>query len=256
MKRFRSRLAFPVLCLAVGLAVFGVSYTLLGQGPSEDKTSKPEAPEDKNELFRAVVSGDLEELKTALIDGADPNKANSQGLTALHWVVLGADRIPVAYQQVKVLLDYGADPNIQNNHGATPLHSAALHSSGPIMAALLGAGGDPLKKTAKLFAPDELCSPYEWALQANNEGAVAAIEEVTDYQPANIKELRARGVFFQRAKIAFAKDTPAEKRTALLSAIEGYKEDGFLEEGEDEILRQQAEALLNQQSQEEEEEEE
>lgn len=33
MKGLRRTLTFPVLCLAIGLVVFGVSYTMLGQGP-------------------------------------------------------------------------------------------------------------------------------------------------------------------------------------------------------------------------------
>ena len=40
MKGFRRRLAVPVLCLAVGLVVFSVSYTMMGQGPDRRSLEK------------------------------------------------------------------------------------------------------------------------------------------------------------------------------------------------------------------------
>ena len=213
-------------------------------GPGADE-GDPGPVGQVNELFEVISGGDVKQLEQLLEDGADPNTSGPQGLTALSWAIVGSKSIPTAYVQVGKLLAVGANPNLANNHGATPLHIAALKGDGAIMSALLQAGGDPLIKTARLFAPNEFSSPYEWALQTNNEGVIAAIEAVTDHRPENMMELKARGTFFKKIQKGFDKETTAEKRAAFRAAIEGFKNSGYLSAGDAVILHQKYEEILS-----------
>ncbi len=121
MKR---NLGFPLFCLVFGLVVFGVSYTLLGQGPGSgpgDLTGNEEVGPVAvvSELFEVIEGGDVAALEDLLRSGADPNEANDYGHTALHWAI--ATDSPVVYGQVSALLNAGANPNLADKKGLTPL---------------------------------------------------------------------------------------------------------------------------------------
>lgn len=110
MKIVRGRLTFLLLCLTVGLTVFGVSCTLLGQEPGDnvgepppgstpnptpgnpgDDDGQPGSVGQVNELFEVIRLGDVEKLTGLLQNGADPNQVDSHGHTALHVSVLLSD---------------------------------------------------------------------------------------------------------------------------------------------------------------------
>ncbi len=219
----KSRLVFPLFCLVVGLVVFGVSYSVLGQGPGagpgEDETPGPggnvndPAPPDPtptptpgrgdddgevgpvasvNELHRAVLGGDVSAVRDLLAAGADPNAPDDRGRAALHFAIPALDDSPIAYGKIQALLEYGANPNLGDDAGFLPLmHASAMQEgqAAAAMAALLAAGGDPLVKN----------------------GAHASEKETT-YRPENIEELRARGLFFTRAKRVFPVMTHSKRK--------------------------------------------
>ncbi|MCH2367410.1 MAG: ankyrin repeat domain-containing protein, partial [Planctomycetes bacterium] len=68
------------------------------------------------DIWAAARSGDVEALRNHVKPGADINKKDQFGTTALHWAV-ALGRV----EAVKFLLQKGADVNESNNEGKTPL---------------------------------------------------------------------------------------------------------------------------------------
>ncbi|MFV1987945.1 MAG: ankyrin repeat domain-containing protein, partial [Gemmatimonadota bacterium] len=119
----------------------------------------------------AARNGDLERVRALLVEGADVNAAQGDGMTALHWAALGGrDQMAAillyagastdaitrlgAYTAlhlasrnghagaVSILLEGGADATATATTGATPLHFAATAGSAAAIAALVEAGAD------------------------------------------------------------------------------------------------------------------
>ena len=240
MDLYRRNLNFPLLCLVVGLTVFGVAYTLLGQGnvgdppPGSTPTPTPGGPGSGdgppgpvgqvNELFEVIVGGDIKELEQALAGGADPNAFNTEGASALQWAIVGSGETETVYGQVKALLTAGANPNQPDSQGMTALHSAALYGSEAVMDALISLGGDPNISTAGQ-------TPYELALSGGNAGAVSAIEQRIDDRPTNASFLQAVGVLTQEVKKGFLTSTTNQERKEVIrKAVDGLVASGFLTE--------------------------
>ena len=74
-------------------------------------------------LFECLKKSDVDGVKHALADGANPNAKNEQGITPLHMAVVlcGVDI-------VNLLIQYGADVNAKNVSGDTPLHKVFLRA--------------------------------------------------------------------------------------------------------------------------------
>lgn len=118
--------------------------------------------EINGKLLRAVAADDLNRVRKALEEGADPNalstnKAFGEG-TPLHFM-----NDP---EIVRVLLEEGADPdNREGRHGKAPLHYATFEVS----KLLLNAGADPdaedVEGNTPLFtntgAPEKIQLLYE-----------------------------------------------------------------------------------------------
>lgn len=241
MKGLRKNFTFTALCLAVGLVVFGVSYTLMGQGPVGSVGDPPETPAPNptpggpgadegdpgpvgqvNELFEVIVGGDVKALEKALRNGADPNSVNPEGASALQWAILGSGETETVYGQVKALLTAGANPNQPDRQGITAVHSAALHGSEAVMDALISLGGDPNISTAGQ-------TPYELALLGGNAGAVSAIEQGTHDKPANMSFLKAVGMLTQKVKKGFLTSTTNQERKEVIrKAVDDLVSNGFL----------------------------
>ena len=234
MKIFRSRLTFPVLCLAVGVTVFGVGYTLLGQGPGNENPEPVGPVGQVNDLFDVIVGEDVGLLEQILAQGEDPNAINAEGATALQWAILGSGVTDTVFSQVRILLEAGANPNQPDRQGLTPLHTAAMgDGSDAVMKALIDAGGDPLITTVTQ-------TPYELALMTGNTGAVTAIEQVTDYRPANRSFLQALGVATQEMRGGFRTSTTnQERKNVIQKAIDGLVRGGFLTEAQGKDLVRQ-----------------
>lgn len=188
MKGFRSNPAFPVLCLAVGLMVCVVPYTM-GQTENDEGAT---LAEHEIEIWGAIHTS-VEATKALLDEGLDPNYKFGNGTPLLHVAITGRATDPEAV--VRVLLDYGADPNLMSRGGITALHVAAGFSNAgySITKLLLERGGDPLRKSITPEGEDGL-TPYYYALAHGFVGAQKAIEEVTDYRPADYKWRKITGI--------------------------------------------------------------
>lgn len=264
MKGLRKNFTFTALCLAVGLVVFGVSYTLMGQGSGGDTASggavggvddgekgkkpAPGVPEEMlpgdeepgpvgqvNELFDVIAGGDVSELKQLLEDGADPNAISEDGVTALQWTVLGEPTTATVYGQVKALLGAGANPNIPDDRGRTALHYAAEHGgSNAVTQALIdgGAAVNTLDQTG--------FTALQLAAMLGNAGAQSAIEQATTVRPPEYEKLNAFGNFSQRLRAA----TTEEGKKAILEREATLMVDrGWMTEEERDALLQSMENL-------------
>ncbi len=91
-----------------------------------------------SELIDATRSADLQAVNTLIADGADPNEATGDGMTALHWAAqLGHVEV------LGALLDAGAGVNSTTRIGSyTPLHMASGQAHNAVVARLLASGAD------------------------------------------------------------------------------------------------------------------
>ena len=97
------------------------------------------APPGDEALLDAAHRGDVAAVRAALRDGADPNAAQGDGLTALH---LAAERGNL--EIARLLIGARADVHARSRLGAyTPLHLAAGGAHAEVARALLDAGADP-----------------------------------------------------------------------------------------------------------------
>ncbi|MCY3757629.1 MAG: ankyrin repeat domain-containing protein [Acidobacteria bacterium] len=220
MKRFRKKFTFTALCLGVGLVVFGVSYTLLGQGPEGDtdsggtvggvddgekgKKPTPGVPEEMlpgdetpgpvgqvDELTLAMANGSVDDLKALLTSGTDPNHFMTFGeaqMPTLSAAVSSSRAVETAFSLTKVLIEAGANVNLPDARGWTPLHWAAIDAPDSIVTLLLKAGADPQIQNNRGK------TAYEMALAFGNRAAVAAIEQHSTTRHPQRDELFIRGL--------------------------------------------------------------
>ncbi|XP_018336760.1 ankyrin repeat domain-containing protein 54 [Agrilus planipennis] len=92
---------------------------------------------NQRRLLTAAQTNNTEMVQKLLELDVDPNTADIQCRSALHWAV-SRDYSDV----VRLLLDHGADPNQQDIVGNTPLHLAACTSNLRIITTLLNAGAN------------------------------------------------------------------------------------------------------------------
>lgn len=98
----------------------GLSALLLEHGANPNTVS---ADNTRTSVLRtAIENQNFQIAELLLTKGADPNKTNSQGSTALHAV----DDVELA----RLLLKHGANPEATNRQGATPL-TAVMDSEEP-----------------------------------------------------------------------------------------------------------------------------
>jgi len=89
-------------------------------------------------IIEAVRTGDQATLKTLLQKGANPNEAEPDGATALHWAAYRDD-----LQSAEALLKAGAKVNAANDLGASALWAASQNGSTAMVKRLLDAGANP-----------------------------------------------------------------------------------------------------------------
>ena len=110
----------------------------------------------------AAEKRDPARVRTLLQNGADVQKAQPDGMTALHWAAYLDD-----LDTAKALA--GADPNATNRYGVTPLSLACQNGSTAMVELLLAMGADPN------FALRGGETPLMTAARTGQPGAVAAL---------------------------------------------------------------------------------
>src|SRR5262245_55325416 len=88
-------------------------------------------------LLDAVKAGDAAAARTLLARGGDPNSADADGSTVLHFAVENDET-----ELIQALLTAGARARVANRHGVTPLHLAASNGNATIVQRLIAAGAD------------------------------------------------------------------------------------------------------------------
>ena len=104
-------------------------------------------------LHYAALSGDLDDVRGHLGDGADPDAADAQGFTALHFAAQGYHPGVAA-----ALLDAGASIDPVNTFGNTALWIATMNSRGrgEVILLLLARGADPHRDNDSGISPRAL----------------------------------------------------------------------------------------------------
>lgn len=89
-------------------------------------------------LLIAVQEGAPETVVTLLAAGANPNIAEPDGTSALHWAVHRGD-----LEMAASLLDAGAEVDSVNRYGVRPSYLAAENGDAAMIETLIAAGADP-----------------------------------------------------------------------------------------------------------------
>lgn len=112
------------------LRVCGSALVLLASGSAAFGSDSP--------LADAAEKADRARIRMLVEQRAEVNKAQVDGLTALHWAAYHDD-----LKTAKLLLQAGADANAANRYGVTPLSLACTNGNEAIVDLLLDAGADP-----------------------------------------------------------------------------------------------------------------
>ncbi|MET0292218.1 MAG: ankyrin repeat domain-containing protein [Steroidobacteraceae bacterium] len=152
-------------------------------------------------LVAAIQANDLDQARQWL---KEPNVAEADGTTALHWAADNAN-----LKAVRLLLKAGADVNASNRYGVTPLSLAVTSGDAAVVKALLDAGADVNK--ALVEGETVLMT----AARTGNAKVVRALI-------ARGADLEARESFYgETALITAVSENHAETVAALLDAGAG-----------------------------------
>ncbi|EPZ32970.1 hypothetical protein O9G_003701 [Rozella allomycis CSF55] len=94
-------------------------------------------------LIDAALEGNIEDVRSLLEKGVDPNSVNEDGITALHCAACNGH-----VELVDILLQKGANVNATDADGWTPLHGAACRGDLDVIKMLLAKGANIEAKTA------------------------------------------------------------------------------------------------------------
>jgi len=160
------------------------------------------APVDSESVVNAVKAGNIAVVKKQLQLHGDPNAADPDGTTALHWAVQ-TDRVDL----VDALISAGAKVKVTNRWGVTPLALAVTNGNPAITRALLKAGADPrapvpgtgtpLLTAARSGNPDVIKALLDAGVKADeaeeSSGQTALMWAASEDHPYAVKTLIARG---------------------------------------------------------------
>lgn len=163
------------------------------------------AAPDESPVADASARGDVQAVRALIREGADPNAAQADGLTALHWAALN-DQVEIA----EVLLYAGANAQPTTRLGGyTPLHLASRAGNAAVVETLLEAGADPAVYTATGV------TAMHFAAQANATEVIGSLV-------AAGADLDATDTFSNRTPLMFASGRNA---TAALQALVEFDAD-------------------------------
>jgi ankyrin repeat protein len=172
---------------------------LAGATPDESRVVDASRVADASPVADAAQAGDFDAVRTLLQGGADPNAAQADGLTALHWAALN-DEVPIA----QVLLYAGATVSpVTRVGGYTPLHLASQNGHGQMVLALLEGGAD-----ANAYTTTGVTALH-FAAQADAADAIRALVE-------HGADVNARDSFSSRTPLMFASHRGAVEATRAL----------------------------------------
>jgi len=152
-------------------------------------------------LLAAAKEGAASDVRSALADAGDPNEADADGTTALHWAVHRGD-----LASAMALLAAGASVDAANRYGVRPTYLAAENGDAAMLRALLDAGADP----HSVFAEGETL-----LMTAARTGGVATIETLIG-AGVDVDATEARGG--QTALMLAAAENNGAAIAALLAA--------------------------------------
>ena len=157
------------------------------------------ATPDESPVADAAQQGDLEAVRALLQQGADPNAAQADGLTGLHWAALN-DELGIA----EILLYAGATVNpVTRVGGYTPLHLASQSGHDGVVRTLLEAGAEANGYTTTGV------TALHFAAQADAAEAIVALVE-------HGADVNARDAFLNRTPLMFASYRGALEATRAL----------------------------------------
>ena len=93
-------------------------------------------------VAQAIVKNDSGGIRTAAKSVPDLQAAGKDGRTLLNFAVRQSWQRPESVEAVKTLLSLGADPNYTNGKRDSFAMADAVHSSAPVLRAMLDAGGN------------------------------------------------------------------------------------------------------------------
>ncbi|MDT8300294.1 MAG: ankyrin repeat domain-containing protein [Sedimentisphaerales bacterium] len=116
---------------------FFISMLVLVLLTSVTSISKGESEESDKTIHDAVVTGDIDQVKSLLAKGTDINLKNRMSWTPLHAAVQSRQK-----EIIELLVSKGADLNAINNRQQTPLHVAVNTRQKEIVELLISKGAD------------------------------------------------------------------------------------------------------------------
>jgi ankyrin repeat protein len=132
---------------------------------ADPKTLNLRGPAGSTPFMLSVIYADAASISDFLDKGADPNRRNDAGATALMWAVVDPDK-------TRALVTHGADVNALSADGRTPLVIASARAgSAPVVQFLLEHGADPNPKGR---APGD-ASPLREAAAAGDPDTMALL---------------------------------------------------------------------------------
>ena len=161
-----------------------------GPQPQPEQTTATRDPNSDTALLRAAEAGSALGVRHQIAKGANPDAADRDGVTALHYAAGTGESEPVralleakadpnvrdeykgqtplqlavqadSPKAVKLLLEAKADPNVPDYQGGTALHYAAANRNPAIARQLIAGGGDPNRADLQGHTPRDLAHQDE-----------------------------------------------------------------------------------------------
>ena len=142
-----------ILCLGLPVAAFGAFFIEMEKGDVHRRQLEAEYNSgrldfgDQPALFavaQGIVKNDPDAIRAAAKGVPDLQAPGREGATLLNFAVMQSWQRPESVDAIRTLLSLGADPNSrQGNRRSSFAMANAVHSSAPVLRAMLDAGGNP-----------------------------------------------------------------------------------------------------------------